>query len=235
MSEGKATLLFSREQVRAVDQAAKEQFHIPGIVLMENAARALAAHAKERLEQSRRREGHIVIVCGGGNNGGDGLAAARHLSNAGLSITIVLTKARDRYKGDAAVNLKICEAMNLPMIDAADDPDAALARVPDHDVVLDGLLGTGLSSEVRGSAVRFIRWMNEGQDAPVLAIDIPSGLDCDTGEPLGEAVRAEETVTFVGWKRGFFSGESAHRYTGAVSVGDIGAPRVLTEQLGEWA
>lgn len=229
--------VFTRERVRAVDQRALEEYHIPSIVLMENAALGLTRHAMEMLGRPERtEESRAVIVCGGGNNGSDVMAAARHLTNAGVDCTLILAKPPDSYTGDAATNLNICRAMRIPTLDASEDPDAALSQAPEPALVIDGLLGTGLTSEVRGSAVRFIEWINNHRRVPlappILAIDIPSGLDCDTGEPLGPTVRANRTVTFVGWKKGFLN-PAALRYTGAIHVAPIGAPQALIEELGE--
>lgn len=220
-------LVFSREKIRAVDRRAVEEYGIPGIILMENAARGLVDHAMRILPN----HGRVLIVCGGGNNGGDGFAAARHLHNRGHSVRIVMTKRSDRYSGDAAANLTIAQKMNLTMIDGSDDPVAALKQHADADLFLDGLLGTGLSKDVRSPLLETIQWMNE-VDVPILAIDIPSGLDCDKGEPLGEAVRATQTVTFVGWKEGFLL-PASRNYTGEIHVVDIGVPRNLAEELGD--
>lgn len=224
--------IFSRDSVRDVDRRAISEYGIPGILLMENASRALAQQAMAMLDRPECRRGaKVLIICGGGNNGGDGFAAARHLHNADLDVTVVLMRPADSYRGDAATNLNICGAMELNLIEAADDPVAGLRQLPEHDLILDGLLGTGLTSDVRPPLDAVIDWMNQ-QGAPVLAIDIPSGLDCDTGAPLGCAVRADATVTFVGIKAGFTQpGAAAH--TGRIIVGDIGAPRQLIESLGQ--
>jgi len=219
-------LVFTREAVRAVDRAAIADYHIPGIVLMENAARQLAGHAATMLPP----DGRALILCGGGNNGGDGLAAARHLHNRHHAVTLVLLKAPGDYTGDAATNLRICQAMDLPIIHAADDPLPTLRDLPGHDLILDGLLGTGIASAVREPLSSVIEWINQRPE-PVLAIDIPSGLDCDRGVPLGAAVRATATVTFVGFKRGFTE-TAAAEYTGTVTIADIAAPRAVIERHG---
>lgn len=219
--------VFTRDRVRAVDRAAIEEYHIPGIVLMENAARQLADQAAAMLDT----KGRGLILCGGGNNGGDGLAAARHLHNRGYGVTIVLLKPPSDYSGDAATNLRVCQAMGqalgLAIVEAAEDPVGILGEVGEHDLILDGLLGTGIDRAVREPLAGVIEWIN-GRSEPVLAIDIPSGLDCDRGVPLGSAVRATATVTFVGWKQGFLEPE-ARQYTGTITVADIGAPRAVVE------
>ncbi|NBB84416.1 MAG: NAD(P)H-hydrate epimerase [Alphaproteobacteria bacterium] len=220
---------FSREAVRQVDAAAVERYRIPGIVLMENAARQVADVAVPMLREPA--SARALVLCGGGNNGGDGLAAARHLHNRGVDVTVVLLKDRRRYTGDARTNLEICQAMSLRLSDAAGEPLEALKNLDPHDVIIDALLGTGLSTDVHARLARVIRWVN-GQPSPVLAVDIPSGLDCDTGKPLGAAVRATRTITFVGIKKGFAQ-PGARDYTGQVTVADIGAPIELVDELAD--
>jgi len=221
-TEPPAARWFSRDAVRAVDRAAIEEFGLPGIVLMENAARALLHRSIAVLAG---RPGPVVILCGPGNNGGDGFALARMLHNTGAEVRIIAVKPPAALEGDAAVNARVAEHMNLPIRSAEDssiEPDAAL--------IVDALLGTGLTSATRGAVAALIGLAND-HDAPTLAVDLPSGLDCDTGEPLGACVRATETVTFVGMKTGF-ANPASRMYTGAITVGDIGAPLELTHRYG---
>lgn len=223
--------VFTREQIRAVDAEAISEYGMPGIMLMENASRGLALQALRMLGWPQvKPEARVLIVCGGGNNGGDGLAAARHLHNAGLEVAIVLTRSPNSYAGEAEINLNICKAMKLDIVAAHEDPVAALNDQPPCHLILDGLFGTGLTSDVRPPLDEVIAWINRNP-APTLAIDIPSGLDCDTGKPLGCAVRAAVTDTFVGIKQGFTAG-AAHPYLGEVTVTDIGVPRELIEKHG---
>jgi NAD(P)H-hydrate epimerase len=203
----------SRAQVREVDRLAIEAFHIPGIVLMENAARSVVDVAL----QMAPANGTVVIVCGGGNNGGDGFAVGRHLHNRGLGVRIVNT-ASD-LKGDALINFRIAEAMGIP-----------IGRSwRDGELIIDALFGTGLSRPPYEDAAALIGQMNQA-GVPILAVDLPSGLDCDTGEPLGACVRATRTVTFVAEKTGF-ANPASRVYTGEVIVGDIGCPRELIERV----
>ena len=214
--------VLDRDSVRAVDRAAIAEYGIPGIVLMENAARALAVEARAMLPETA---GSVVIVCGSGNNGGDGWALARHLHNAGSDITIAPLGA-PREGGDAALNRRICRNMNLLEIVGDDLP----ARLADCDLVVDAIFGTGLDRPVTGAAATVIESINDS-GRPVLAVDVPSGLDCDTGQPLGSTVRAARTVTFVARKPAM-NVESAGAYTGEVVVADIGAPVELLERFG---
>jgi NAD(P)H-hydrate epimerase len=214
--------VLDREAVRAVDRMAIEKYGIPGIVLMENAARSLAPHAMRMLAAAEGRT--VLIACGRGNNGGDGWALARHLHNGGAR-PVLAAIGSPSPGSDAEVNCRICRAMDLEeiAIDRLDDQRGAA-------LIVDAIFGTGLDRAVTGESARVIEWIN-GSGRPVLAVDVPSGLDCDTGRPLGACVRATRTVTFVGAKPGFMELD-AQPYVGEVVIGDIGAPKELAERLG---
>ncbi len=204
---------------------------------MENAAVHVAAGVQ--LVAPPDRPARVLIVAGTGNNGGDALAAARHVANAGASISIFLVGNPARLSPDAAVQLRTCRRMQLPISIAKTALEAPLSvalrslgrQTP--DVVVDGLFGTGLSRSVEGTALGAIRSINRLrlQGACVVAIDIPSGLDAGSGKVLGDAVRADMTVTFVGLKTGMLAPE-AIEYLGHVAIADIGVPRSLIERLG---
>ena len=169
----------------------------------------------------------VVIVCGGGNNGGDGLAVARHLHNRRVRVVVALAANPDAYRNEAAVNWQIVRAMQIPLLRG--DAGKSLAG-REFRLVIDALFGTGLSSPPRETS--WIGAMNDSR-VPVLAVDLPSGLDCDTGEPLGHAcVRATRTVTFVAEKAGF-ANPSSRQYLGEVTVGDIGCPRELVDAVAQ--
>jgi NAD(P)H-hydrate epimerase len=233
--EKREIFVLSRQGARDIDRLAAEQYGIPSILLMENAAFHLAdvaMHLTEEAEGAR-----VLIFCGPGNNGGDGLALARHLHNAGASVEIMLAAPVSEYTGDAAINLGIARKMELPIVRLAEDADGDAGRAVDRfapDLVVDALLGTGITSTVREPIAGLIGWVNAlgRKGATVLAVDLPSGLDCDSGEPLGAAVQADVTVSFVGLKKGFTS-LTAQGYIGEVIVVDIGAPRELCERLGK--
>ena len=214
----------NRAQVREIDKRSIEHYHIPGIVLMENASRAVADHIHEMYGIPRRT---VLILCGGGNNGGDGLAVARHLHNRGTQVQIVLAADPTRYKGDALLNWMIVEAMSLPVVML----DAARKRVAacEIDLFVDGLFGTGLTQSPRAPFNQFVELV-ESTALPVVSIDLPSGLDCDTGIPLGPCIRATHTVTFVAEKSGFANVRSKE-YTGEIIVADIGCPRELIDEV----
>jgi NAD(P)H-hydrate epimerase len=227
----------TRDQVRTVDRIAIEQLGIPGVVLMENAGRAVA---EETLKLLAGAPAACAILCGGGNNGGDGYVAARHLHNAGLRV-IVLNAAPPLSPplqggekggvrgGDAAVFRAVVEKMGLPCRDILDA--AALARAEPElaqaTVFVDALLGTGFHGEVHPHLAAIIRRCNalarEGQGKKVVAVDVPSGMDCDTGRAADPTIRADLTVTFVALKKGFLAPE-AQPYLGRVVVASIGTP-----------
>ena len=231
MSGGERILVLSRDESRRVDAEATERLGIPSIVLMENAARQAADAAVEMLGT---RRGPVVVCCGPGNNGGDGTAAARHLAVRGINATVLLCADPGRVRGDARTNLGIARHMGVPIVEGGDDPAGAWARVCERGapvLIIDALLGTGATRAVEGPIAVLIGLIN-GSGARVLALDTPSGLDVDTGGVLGDAVRAERTVTFVAHKRGFLS-LGAQVYLGEVAVADIGAP--VGEGVGTWA
>jgi NAD(P)H-hydrate epimerase len=231
-----AAYVLSRSGVRELDRLATEEFGIPSTLLMENAAFHLADIAQHMLREVPSPR--VLVVCGTGNNGGDGLALARHLHNGYARVEILLAGATDDYKGDADLNLGIARRMDLSMTSASGGEAAsamrtAVDRLGPPDLMIDALLGTGASTPVREPIRGLIREINRmaGNGPLVLSVDLPSGLDCDTGEALGAAVHADVTVTFCGLKSGFLA-LSAQEYIGDVVVVDIGAPRELTARLG---
>ena len=222
--------VLTREQVRTVDRRAIDEYGIPGIVLMENAGRNAAA----LIDEWTARGGLVAIVCGAGNNGGDGFVIARHLSNAGRAVEVFLAADPERLTGDTQVNHRIAERMGLPMT-RFDTPVAisgAAARLAAAAMVIDAVLGTGFAGVVRPPLDAVIGAINALPPERIVAIDVPSGLDCDTGAASGPCVRADRTITFVTMKRGFLA-PSADAYTGRVFVADIGAPMRLIREIAD--
>lgn len=219
---GQNCVVMTRGQVRAVDAWAINEVGIPGVVLMENAGRSCAELIRDKL--AGVAEPKVCIFCGTGNNGGDGYVIARHLANAGFGVTVVVCGNRDKIRGDAKINLDILDRTGLSVDQLNPADDKVDARVKEFtagaDVIVDGLFGTGLSGQIRDDYRRLIECIN-AVDCPILAVDIPSGLDCDTGRPLGIAVKASWTVTFVAVKKGFTSTPAA-QYTGEIFVASIG-------------
>lgn len=222
----------TRDQIRELDRRAIQDYGIPGVVLMENAGRGAAGVAVEMLCAA---EGKLVaIFCGKGNNGGDGFVIARHLHNLGARARLVLAFDPEKAgpETDWGINFAIARNMRLPFIiaesRAGQDDAALLAR--GSDLIVDALLGTGLSGEVREPYMALIRLINAA-DKPVLAVDIPSGLDADTGQVLRAAVRATRTATFVMPKAGFFLTDGP-AHIGRLHIIDIGVPKELVESTG---
>ncbi len=213
------TLRLTRAQVREIDRRAVADYGIPSIVLMENAARGAADVAMEMLAGVTEPE--VQIVCGGGNNGGDGLAIARHLHNRGVYVEISRAWTKP-LTGDSAINLQIVEAMKIPIYPCEDAEDAIYPT----DLWIDALFGTGLTRPIDGDLSILVNSILNGSNKPILAIDLPSGLDCDTGLPLGPCVRATRTVTFVADKAGF-ANPASREFTGEITVADIGVPPEL--------
>ncbi|MHC4604439.1 MAG: NAD(P)H-hydrate epimerase [Planctomycetota bacterium] len=222
-SPDKKCVVMSRDEVREFDRWAINELGIPGVVLMENAGRSCAELIKEKLADITAPR--ICIFCGTGNNGGDGYVIARHLLNSGFSVVVVVFGDRNKIKGDAKINLDILERLGQP-IEQLNLGDSDIAgRVKEFaagaDMLVDGLFGTGLSGQLSDEYNRLIEGIN-AQNCPILAVDIPSGLDCDTGETLGAAINASWTVTFVAVKRGFTFTDAAVQYTGEIFIASIG-------------
>ncbi len=218
-------MFLSRNEVRNLDRRAIEEFGVPGVVLMENAGRGTA-----ELLLSLGIHGPVVICCGKGNNGGDGFVIARHLDNYRVPVRVLLFARPEDLAGDALVNYRVLAKAGLPITNYSDVPAPSLAHeLASAEWVVDALFGTGLSGPIRPPLAEVVAFIN-ASPARILAVDIPSGLDCDTGESLGLTVRAHHTATFVAQKKGF-ANPLAMAWLGQVHVVDIGAPRKLVESL----
>ena len=222
----------SREEVRNVDRRAIDDYGLPGIVLMENAGRNAAM-----LLHALGVSGSVVIACGRGNNAGDGFVIARHLENVGHDVRLLLACDPATYSGDAAINHQVAERSGIPQSClAAADREAWKQELSGAAWIVDALLGTGATGVVRGpiavaiDAINAVRGAAAGMTR-VFAVDLPSGMDCDAGSPLGACVEADVTATFVARKTGF-DAAGAKRFTGAVHVLDIGVPRALLLRIG---
>lgn len=221
MSANAALLVYvTPEHMRRLDRFAIETMGIPGVVLMENAGRA-AFEAAYRAVAGNRGSAHVF--CGRGNNGGDGFVVARHLLNHGIETSVYVVGAISKIKGDARINLRILQNMGASITKVSKRLLPELRdRLRQCGIIVDALLGTGLSGEVSGLYRDVIVLINEA-GCPVLAVDIPSGLDGVTGKPLGTAVVANTTVTFQLPKKAF-ENPAARNYTGELKVVDIGIP-----------
>jgi NAD(P)H-hydrate epimerase len=211
--------LYTAEQVRELDRRAIEDHGIPGRELMQRAAEAAFAALRGQWPDA----GRVTVLCGPGNNGGDGLLIARLAQLGGMAVRVGLIRERDRYTGDARQALEAAEAAGV----AVSAYDESLLR--GADVVVDAMLGTGLSREVKGNIREAIGAVG-ACSAGVLAVDIPSGLQADTGRVLGEAVRAHVTSTFIGFKLGQFTGAGLER-AGRVMFDGLGVPCAIYADL----
>ncbi len=195
---------------------------------MENAGRNAAEIIQREFDDGAR----VWIVAGVGNNGGDGLVIARHLYNFGRRVEVLVNANPEGMTPDTMTNYDIIRTMNLP-IRVESDPNGSATRLqgvlPD-DLIVDALMGTGFRGPVRGGVAAWIEAINKNTCRAVVAVDIPSGLDCDTGEPAHPTVRADLTITFVAMKKGF-GAPAAREYVGRVLVADIGAPKELIEEI----
>ena len=220
-------LVVTASQMRAIDRATIEEFGVPGAVLMDAAGKGVA----DVIAGLRPPAGlRVAIVCGAGNNGGDGYVIARHLYNRGADVRLYLAAPRGRISGDADLHLRVVEKMRLPLVDVTAGPSALDEFARRADVVVDALLGTGLSAEVRGVYRELIEALSPLPGLKV-AVDVPSGLDADRGVPLGIAAAADHTVTMAFPKLGLV-GDPGFQRVGQVHVVDIGVPRGLAEATG---
>ena len=210
-------------QMREVDRLTIE-LGIPGIVLMENAGRNTADLITR---WSRRLPSPIraAVICGKGNNGGDGFVIARHLSRSGFDVQVDLVAEASSQTGDAAVNFHIIKQMGIPIhaLLTAEDLEWASQRWRECPILVDALLGTGFEGQVREPYRSAIEKINAIHAPMVVAVDVPSGLDVDTGKPGGIAIQATNTVTFIAKKIGY-AAKTAKPYLGRVFVADIGIP-----------
>lgn len=221
----------TREEVRSLDQRAIAGYGVPGIVLMENAGRGCA----ELLMRWNPTRQPTVILCGPGNNGGDGFVIARHLQSHGWPVDVQILAKHQAIPGDAATNFDILHASGIDYTqynpEHVQDQQAAFLtqRIHQAEWIVDALFGTGLTRPL-GHPYDVALAAVHASGKPVLAIDIPSGLDCDTGQPLGPTIRATHTATFVAHKKGFLDPQSS-AWTGEVHIVDIGAPRRLIDEF----
>ncbi|HEX6998534.1 MAG TPA: NAD(P)H-hydrate dehydratase [Gammaproteobacteria bacterium] len=209
--------IYSTAQVRELERAASERHGIPSYELMRRAGTAAFELLRREWPAARR----IAVCCGPGNNGGDGYTVARLAHGAGLEVRAVAASAPERLRGDAARAHADAAAAGVP-IEPWKPGDGWRA-----DVLVDALFGIGLAREVTGELADVVEAINAA-GLPVLALDIPSGLESDTGMPLGRAVRAAVTVTFIGLKQGLFLGR-APDYCGRLELADLAVPGAALE------
>lgn len=220
--DAKTDFTMTVEQCRQFDQRAINVVGVPGAVLMENAGRSCAEIIIERLKKTGGRK--ICIFCGTGNNGGDGFVIARHLYNAGLLPSVFVCGDAAKIKGDAEINYKIISNMGIAVneinITAENIEEQIAAAAGSCDLIADAIFGTGFKGALTGGFEKIVKKINS-LGKTVVAVDCPSGLNCDAGVPDGAAIEADITVTFAAGKCGFKNSKS-QKYTGEVYVASIG-------------
>jgi NAD(P)H-hydrate epimerase len=223
-------LVLSAKEMAALDAGTIGEIGIPGIVLMENAAQGAAAFFMRVLPDLIGRR--IAVVAGSGNNAGDGFALARIFHSKGATVSVVCLRAPAKLTEDALTNFTIVERLGVPVTvwDETEDFDLQWEPIGRSDVIIDAILGTGLKSELTGLYRKIVDKIND-LGIPVLAVDIPSGLDATTGLPLGAAIRATATATFGFLKIGHVI-EQGPKLTGELEVIDIGIPPALARSAG---
>jgi len=221
--------LVKASEMQQMDRFTIQEIGMPGVVLMENAARGASWVFLDHFAPSPGSR--VLILCGRGNNGGDGYVMARYLFSAGLKVTVLVLAEFRKIAGDALVNLGILRRLGFPVREVPSEEQWKKQRrlLKDCDFVIDGLLGTGLNAPVRGFYAGVIEDVNKA-NKPVCAIDIPSGLNADTGQVMGAAVRADLTVTFGFPKLGqiLFPGAGL---AGRLVRMDIGIPDAVAERI----
>ncbi len=228
-SRSSHSLVVTASEMQAMDRQTIEAFGLPGRVLMENAGRGATRLFMERVYPLA--PGPVAVAAGRGNNGGDGFVMARYLSQMGIAVTVYLLARREQVRGDAAANLKLLETLKVKVIEMPEegDLDKHKNKMAHAACWIDALLGTGLNSDLRGRFARMVDFINR-LERPVLAVDIASGLDSDTGRVCGTCIRATATATFAFAKIGHLVTPGAE-YTGHLRVIDIGIPEHIVRQI----
>jgi len=212
-------LSLSCTQVRQVDRDAMNQLGLPGLILMENAARGVCDAVVARGPWNT-----ITILAGPGNNGGDGLAVARLLAAMGIESSVLLIRGGKPLSEDAAANLSFLQKSGITVAEPSlDQIRSQMKNLATQDLIIDALLGTGIRGSVSSPFADVIRTANEST-ASILSVDVPSGMDCDLGIPCGDCIRAHTTVTFVAGKTGFLN-PSARELIGELIICHIGIPQ----------
>ena len=218
------------EEMRQIDKQTIEEIGVPGIVLMEAAATAVFTSIQRNFPECR----HVGVIVGKGNNGGDGLALARQLAHVGYSVKIILVSSPDQFAGDALINLQAAQNLGIPMVEILSESELKKldTEVVSCDLIVDAIFGTGLRGGIGGYIKAVIDWLNAA-DRPVLAIDLPSGLNADTGAVEGACIYANRTVTLGLPKRGILLHPGAQT-VGELEIADIGFPRSVVESQNIW-
>lgn len=215
------------DEIKSIEKQAIEEYGIPSIVLMENAGSEVARQIGVIMGRLKNKK--IGILAGKGNNGGDGYVVARHLHNQGAKVKVFLIGSKSEVSGDSLKNLEILSNMGIDVIEVIHDGDWNKVKIAMNftDCLVDALVGTGFTGQLQGNMAQVVESINKSNKT-IIAIDIPSGVNGDTGQINGMAVRAHHTITFSLPKQGLLLYPGAS-YTGDLSVADIGIPRQLLQ------
>jgi hydroxyethylthiazole kinase-like uncharacterized protein yjeF len=223
-------IIVTAKEMQQMDRLTIESYGIPGRVLMENAGTGAVRFMLEEFPDLQDKK--VGILAGRGNNGGDGFVMARYLSQKNISVTVYLLAQKNKIQDDAKANFDLLAPLKTPVVEMPDSADfrkhkPAMHR---HDVWVDAILGTGLKSDIRGYFKEVIDFIN-GLKKPVFAVDIPSGINSDTGQICGTSIQATATATFAFAKAGHVVFPGA-RHTGRLEIVDIGIPGFISKSVG---
>ncbi len=223
-------ILVTANEMQAMDRHTIEDFGMPGMVLMENAGRGATRFLLEQFPHIEDKK--VGVIAGRGNNGGDGFVIARCLKQRGIRVQVYLLAEAEGVQGDAAANLKFLQPLDVPLVEIPDEASFSKCQseMAGMDVWVDAILGTGLKSDVKGYFKTIINYIN-GLNKPVFAVDMPSGINSDTGQSCGACIRARATATFAFAKTGHMVYPGAG-YTGALEIVDIGIPPYIAAAVG---
>jgi len=214
----------TQQQMNQLDRYMMEELGLPGVVLMENAGFAVV---QEIVEDTKGAKQSVLVLAGGGNNGGDGFVIARRLVDAQFPVRVMLAANKNQLRGDAKIHFEAYTKRNLEV--AEYNPEKLAEWLKDSEIIVDCLLGTGAQGEVRSPLKEIIKAVNEARKT-VYAVDIPSGVNANTGEVANVAIKAFKTITFVMPKVGFFM-QSGPQYVGQWKVADISVPTSAVKAL----
>ena len=223
MKEKGGIVYVTAEEMRSMDDVTIHEFHVDVLVLMENAGRATAILAKQMLHETTHGK-RVACLVGGGNNGGDGMVAARHLANWGGDVTVIAGTTKDRVKDAPLGQLRVLEKMGIPIVWGD-------CNLRDYDLLIDGLIGYAVEGNPRDRVAMIIKDAN-ASGCPILALDLPSGMNATTGEAYNPCIKATATITLGLPKTGFLA-PNASRLLGDLFLADISIPRGVYENLGQ--
>ncbi len=223
MKERAGVVYVTAEEMRKMDNATIQEFHVDVLMLMENAGRATATLAKQMLRETTFGK-PVGCLIGGGNNGGDGMVAARHLANWGAEVNVIVGTTKDRMKDVPLGQLQVLEKMGIPILSKD-------YNLRDYDLLIDGLIGYGLEGNPRDKVAMMIKDAN-ASGRRILALDLPSGMNATTGEVYDPCIKATVTLTLALPKTGFLA-PSASPFLGDLFLADISVPRRVYETFGQ--